>query len=117
MNAKTLPAAWSAARRFADRWENLYPKAVACLRADLADLLTCFRYPTVEERRTVRTTGHPNQIYGWKRQLVDNAEKLFAHAENGRGRGPTSPMVTIAFGFVVGYGRIWGMRWEAAYPR
>jgi putative transposase len=57
MNATTLPAAWSAARRFADRWEDLYPKAVACLRADLADLLTCFRYPTVEERKTVRTTN------------------------------------------------------------
>jgi putative transposase len=57
MNARTLPAAWSAARRFADRWEDLYPKAVACLRADLADLLTCFHYPTVEERKTVRTTN------------------------------------------------------------
>jgi putative transposase len=57
MNARTLPAAWSAARRLADRWEDFYPKAVACLRADLADLLTCFRYPTVEERKTVRTTN------------------------------------------------------------
>jgi putative transposase len=57
MNARTLPAAWSAARHFADRWEDLYPKAVACLRADLADLLTCFCYPTVEERKTARTTN------------------------------------------------------------
>jgi len=57
MNAPTRPAAWSAARRFADRWEDLYPKAVACLRADLADLLTCFRYSTVEARKTVRTTN------------------------------------------------------------
>ncbi len=38
MNASTLPADWSAARRFADRWQDLYPKAVACLRADLAHL-------------------------------------------------------------------------------
>jgi transposase-like protein len=57
MNARTRPAAWAAARRFADRWEDLYPKAVACLRADLDDLLTCFRYPTLEERKTVRTTN------------------------------------------------------------
>jgi transposase-like protein len=57
MNASILPAAWSAARRFADRWQDLYPKAVACLRADLDDLLTCFCYPTLEERKTVRTTN------------------------------------------------------------
>jgi putative transposase len=57
MNATTLPAAWSAARRYADRWQDRYPQAVACLRADLANLLTCFRYPTLEERKAVRTTN------------------------------------------------------------
>jgi putative transposase len=57
MNAPTLPAAWSAARRFADRWERPYPKAVACLRADLDELLTCFRYASLEERKAVRTTN------------------------------------------------------------
>jgi transposase-like protein len=57
MNAPTLPAAWAAARRFADRWEAIYPKAVACLRADLDELLTCFRYPTLEQRKAVRTTN------------------------------------------------------------
>jgi putative transposase len=57
MNATILPTAWSAARRFADRWQATYPKAVACLRADLDDLLTCFRYPTLEERKAVRTTN------------------------------------------------------------
>jgi putative transposase len=35
MNATTLPQARSAARRFTDRWQRAYPKAVACLRADL----------------------------------------------------------------------------------
>jgi putative transposase len=57
MKARTLPQARSAARRFADCWERSYPKAVACLRADLDDLLTCFRYPSLGERRTVRTTN------------------------------------------------------------
>jgi len=57
MNATILPVARSAARRFADRWESVYPKAVACLRADLDDLLTCMRYPTLEARKAVRTTN------------------------------------------------------------
>lgn len=57
MNAGTLPKARSAARRFADRWQAAYPKAVACLRADLDDLLTCLRYPTLHERKAVRTTN------------------------------------------------------------
>jgi transposase-like protein len=56
MNANTLPEARSAARRFAERWHALYPKAVACLREDLEELLTCWRYDSLEERKRVRTT-------------------------------------------------------------
>ena len=43
MNAANHIEARSAARRFAKRWEDAYPRAVACLRDDLDDLLTCFR--------------------------------------------------------------------------
>jgi len=57
MNADNLVAARSAARRFADRWAEQYPKAVACLRNDLDDLLTCWRYPNLAERKAVRTTN------------------------------------------------------------
>ena len=57
MNAPNWPKALSAARRFADTWEETYPKAVACLRNDLDDLLTCFRYPTLAQRKQVRTTN------------------------------------------------------------
>ena len=57
LNAPNRPKALSAARRFADAWEKTYPKAVACLRNDLDDLLTCFRYPTLAERKKVRTTN------------------------------------------------------------
>ena len=56
MNAANLPAARSAARRFAERFQDQYPAAVACLRNDL-ELLTCFRYKTEAERRAVRTTN------------------------------------------------------------
>jgi putative transposase len=57
MNADSAPKAREAARRFADRFEDDYPKAVACLRDDLDDLLTCFRYKTLNERKRVRTTN------------------------------------------------------------
>ena len=57
MNAPNRPKALSAARRFADAWEKTYPKAVACLRNDLDDLLTCFQYSTLAERKQVRTTN------------------------------------------------------------
>jgi transposase-like protein len=50
MNARTLPQARSAARRFADRWQARYPRAVACLRDDLDELLTCWCYTSLAER-------------------------------------------------------------------
>ena len=55
INAKTLPRA---------RWQraalptagNRISKAVACLRDDLDELLTCWRYKSLAERKRVRTT-------------------------------------------------------------
>ena len=57
MNAQDIAKARAAARRFADRWEDAYPKAVRCLRDDIDELLTCFRYKTEKERKRVRTTN------------------------------------------------------------
>ena len=57
MNAPNQAAARSAARRFADRFEASYPPAVTCLRNDLDELLTCFRYKSEDQRRKVRTTN------------------------------------------------------------
>ena len=57
MNADTATKARSAARRFAERWRKAYPAAVACLRDDLDQLLTCFRYKTLAARKAVRTTN------------------------------------------------------------
>ena len=57
MNAANAPAARSAARRFAERFHESYPAAVACLRNDLDELLTCFRYKSEAARRAVRTTN------------------------------------------------------------
>ena len=57
MNAANHIEARSAARRFVKRWEDAYPRTVACLRDDLDDLLTCFRYKDPDQRRQVRTTN------------------------------------------------------------
>jgi transposase-like protein len=57
MNAANISQARTAARRFANRFENDYPAAVACLRNDLDQLLTCFRYKREADRRAVRTTN------------------------------------------------------------
>ena len=57
MNADNRSKALATARRFADRWQAKHPNAVACLRNDLDELLTCFRYKTLPERKTVRTTN------------------------------------------------------------
>jgi len=57
MNADNRVAARTAAGRFARRWGTLYPKAVASLRADLDELLACFRYTDAKLRKTVRTTN------------------------------------------------------------
>ena len=55
--ADTRPQARSAACRFAERRQGPHPKAVACLRADLDELLTCIRYKAVAARKAVRTTN------------------------------------------------------------
>src|SRR5579871_5456612 len=57
MNAKTQPKARSAARRLAERWQDRYPNAVSCLRDDLDELLTCWRYKSLDQRKKVRTTN------------------------------------------------------------
>jgi transposase-like protein len=57
MNAPNAPAARAAARKFANRFKDKYPAAVACLRNDLDELLTCFRYKSEHQRRKVRTTN------------------------------------------------------------
>jgi transposase-like protein len=57
MNAKSELAARTAAGAFARRWDELYEKAVDCLRDDLDELLACFRYDDPVWRKRTRTTN------------------------------------------------------------
>jgi len=56
-NAENVTKARNAARQWADRWKDDYPKAVKCLRNDLDELLTCFRFENHEWRKATRTTN------------------------------------------------------------
>ncbi len=57
MNAQNRVAARTAAGRFARRWQDAYPKAVACLRNDLDELLACFAFKDPTWRKAARTTN------------------------------------------------------------
>jgi putative transposase len=45
------------ARRWVERWETMYPKAVKCLRDDIEELLICFSFSDPEFRKAIRTTN------------------------------------------------------------
>ncbi len=58
MLAKGTAAARSAAHRFSQRWQDAYPKAVACLRGDLDELLVHLDvFKTADWRKAARTTN------------------------------------------------------------
>jgi transposase-like protein len=57
MNAPALPQARSAARRFADAWRAEYPRAAACLRADLDALFEHYRFDDPGRRKAARSTN------------------------------------------------------------
>ena len=54
--AATRRDAIASFRRWKQRWQQLYPKAVACLERDLEELLACFDYPP-RLRPKIRTTN------------------------------------------------------------
>lgn len=55
--AKNRVRARAAARRFTDRWEEISPNAVRCLRNDLDELLVFFRFEDPAGRKAARTTN------------------------------------------------------------
>jgi transposase-like protein len=55
--AKGEKSARSGARRFADRWDKSYPHAVKCLKKDLDELLTFFKFKEESVRKIVKTTN------------------------------------------------------------
>ncbi|MGQ9655703.1 MAG: transposase [Thermodesulfobacteriota bacterium] len=56
-HAQHIVEARSEAGGFRQRWEKIYPKAVACLQRDLEDLLQFFLFPDPTWRSSIRTTN------------------------------------------------------------
>jgi len=56
-HAKNLKQARKAAQRFVEKWETVYPEAVACLTGDLPELLTFLAVSTSLPWTELRTTN------------------------------------------------------------
>jgi putative transposase len=56
-NADSIRQARTAARRFADRWQDRYPKAVDCLKYDLDELLQFLKLGDPDWYKRTRTTN------------------------------------------------------------
>ncbi len=55
--ASGMAEARGRATTWMQRWKDEYPNAVRCLKEDLEDLLTCFRFDDPDFRKTIRTTN------------------------------------------------------------
>jgi len=98
MNAATAIKARSAARRFAERWGQAYPAAVAWPARRSRRVLTCFRYTTLAQRKAVRTTNaierrfrevrrrtRPRGVFQDRTSMDRNLFAVFAHENKMQG--------------------------------
>jgi len=61
--AQNMKKARTAAKQWADAWNNIYPAAVKCLQNDLDDLFTCFLFTDSIFRKRIRTTNAIERVF------------------------------------------------------
>jgi len=99
-NVTTIRQARGAARRFADRWQGRYPKAVDCLRYDLDELLQSLKLDdpdwhkmsrttnAIERRfREVRRRTRPMGVFSDKTSVERILYAVFSHLNKEEGTG------------------------------
>ena len=96
-NATTIRQARGAARRFADRWQGRYPKAVDCLKYDLDELLQFLRLDpdwhqrarttnAIERRfREVKRRTRPMGVFSDKTSVERILYAVFSHLNQEQG--------------------------------
>lgn len=103
-NATTIRQARGAARRFADRWQNRYPKAVDCLRYDLDELLQFLKLDqdwqqrarttnAIERRfREVRRRTRPMGVFSDRTSVERILYAVFSHLNQEEGTSTPFPL-------------------------
>ena len=92
MNAENRVAARHAASRFARRWREPYPKAVACRRHDLDDLLSAFRFAAPERRRR---PGPPTPSSGASARSADEQDPWASSPSEPQSSASSSPFSPV----------------------
>lgn len=104
-NAATVRQARSAARRFADRWQSRYPRAVDCLKYDLDELLQFLKLGdpdwyertrttnAIERRfREVRRRTRPMGVFSDKTSVERILYAVFSHLNQEQGTSAPFPL-------------------------
>lgn len=104
-HAHSWREARKAARRFADRWQSLYPRAVACLSADLDELLAFLHFKDPDWNEVIRTTNaierrfqevkrrtRPMGVFSDRTSMERMLFAVFTHENRKEGTGAPFPL-------------------------
>ncbi|HEV8599395.1 MAG TPA: IS256 family transposase [Gemmatimonadales bacterium] len=110
-HAEHRTAARRAARRFAERWQRVYPAAVRCLLKDLEELLEFFCFSDLQWRKATRTTNaierqfvevrrrtRPMGVFGDRTSIERILLAVFLHENRKQGIAAPFPLNPVGRG-------------------